>query len=444
MPSDAHGPLPRHRMSFRLVAAQTVRYAAASMRKIAAAAFGFRVVVSLFVFGNAASAQWTRTPDPEPFRRYDVLRGRDYALDDAAFLHRFSYRFLPRQERSWRRNPQGFRTSVGSVRSDDFHVLQELRKDLSLSENLFFALRHKRDEDLDGRYERTLTGLGLTWGDGWSACVSGDIVGDKADINGELEVGWRDGTRRRVRLAAVATDMTLNRKSERETYERQPFTGFAEVFWTTPSDNTFQVWANWNLPLAWQLPAESLRLEYEQVSAGAEIGLVLSPQWRLSLDAEWLAGDRNWFPDGGSLHSERSESREYAHAGFEAARRQNANLLWWTGIRYLRFEEEEAQEAVSGIRRNMRRREHIWHAGVDWALSAKWHFQPALYVDRLDIARETTEDPRSKSRREGVISKIAFPLARYFANDAVLTLNQTLRLDRARSGGTHVSLILPF
>lgn len=391
-----------------------------------------------------AHAEWIETPDPEPFRARDAVTGRDFVLTETAFLHRYSFRFHAPLERAWRGDPQGFRASVGSVRSDDFYVFQELRKRFVLAESFFFEFRHKRDEDFDGRYQRTLTGFGWDAGNGWSAALLGDFVGNKEDVDANLEVMWRDGARRRVRVAVVAVDPALNRKSSDLRYEQQPWTAFGEVFWDVPETARLQAWVNWNAPTELSLEDDGLSFAYRETSFGTDLSLDLARDWRLCLDAAGATGEKDWRPRAQSLYREHQFTRDFFEAGIDVQWTAPGGRLFWTGARYVYLTEDDRWVEDPFLDADLRRREKIWHAGAAWWIGKAWQVQPAVYVDWLDNVRRFPENGPDADHDSVTIGKLALPFARYFANRAVLTLNQTIRLDALRSGGTHVSFMLPF
>lgn len=60
--------------------------------------------------------------EPKPFRRDEgQILGRDFEFTTTGFLDRFSYRFRPQWNEQWRANPQAYRITAGSVRSDELY-----------------------------------------------------------------------------------------------------------------------------------------------------------------------------------------------------------------------------------------------------------------------------------------------------------------------------------
>jgi len=405
-------------------------------------------LAGLFVQGSALAQ------DPEPFRRDDELTGRDFEYNEMTFLHHFSYRFRPDQEREWNRTRQGFRATAGSVRSAEFYVYEELRKRWELSETLFFDFRHKIDEDFDGRYDRTLTGLGIAVAGEWSATLLGDLAAEKENIDVHLETAWRDENGRRFRLGVVAPDATFNRKAVDAEYETKPLTCFMDAYWRTDQGMEFGTWANWNSRLKLQLFEEDLHFTYDQLSLGAKGSIPFGRVWRISLETGAEEGSRQWRhrildsspetadnhrPQALELIDDRDLKRRHFLLGVQLERAVTESLGAWIGLRHFELSESEDRLAEPTLDGKLVRKEEMLHSGIVWWVHKRVVLWPGVHLDFID----NRDDSEQESDKD-LLCKITFPIEIRFANTAALTLDQTLRLDDPRSGGANVQLQVPF
>jgi len=399
-----------------------------------------RVLVVSLVLAPVTLRAW----DPEPFRRDDELVGRDFEYSELTFLHHFTYRYRPALNRAWRRERQGFRTTVGSVRSDEFYVLEELRKRFQLNDRLLFDFRQKIDEDFDGRYDRTLTGFGCRLNRGWTATVMGDFVGEKENIDAHLELGWLDAGNREVQFAVVLPDAVFNRKTEEMEYTDRPLTFFAGGRCLAGSGIEIGAWVNVNPALELAVPADELIFSYDQVAAGGEVLLPLGEAWLLILDAGVEEGSRDWVVSGEQGLTERHFKREHRRLGVTFERPPGGRLGGWFGARYFGLTEDDHRPQEAELTGESTREEKMLHAGLTWRLRDDLLLWPGLYLNFVDNEEDFPLNPDLQDTEDGLFAKVALPLEFSFGEGASVTINQTFRFDEARSGGTDVQVIIPF
>ncbi len=254
--------------------------------------------------------------EPSPFRRDDELSGRFYCHKDREFIHRQTFRFRPQIQQWWARNPSGFRTTYGSRSSEEFYLFAEARKIWVLEDWLDAEMRFFQTEDLSGRYDRLLTGIGITPSPTWRIVTLGDVGVDKQDIDVHLETIWTPGRHHRVRLAAVVVDaMYLNRSFEGH-YQRMPYTVFGQYMGRPVNWMELNFWININPDTTLEVYDESMIFHYRQLDAGMTATIPLAENWSTTFDGVFTQSERQWDSSAtGANHG--SFRRQFHNIGVE-------------------------------------------------------------------------------------------------------------------------------
>ncbi len=402
---------------------------------------GGRLLATLMCSGMASGAAADLWTEPSPWRSEALIEGRDFDYNNEAFLQRFSFRHLSGAPLS---GDDGARGTVGSVTGDEFFVDVGFQKHLHFDDDRHHVvLRLQRFEDFDNRFDRQIVGIGRRLGRDWSVTLAGDVQGNKADIDLQLEARWQPDDRRLLRLAYIRPEHFFNDKGSGGRYTTQPQTLFAHY--------RHQGEGGWRVEGAVNYsPEAKLDDEILQVLASGD-------QLRLMLSGEVPAGPLQL---GARLELEHTD-RNYDWAAppvpdadrFE--RRMHAIEVWgelseqrWSprlGLRYFRFEEEGWFGTEAGTTGEIDRTEPLLYASVTVNTGERHQWQPTLYVSRVEHFRQFDQQPGRFRDEEEWLGKLAVPW-RYTvdrASGAVLTVNPTFRLHRAAFGGGNVQLHWP-
>jgi hypothetical protein len=389
-----------------------------------------------------AASGWSQ--DPEPFRREDEIAGRDMVYRKNVFMHWFTYR--PRLERSreWNRTREGLLFTTGSINANRLYLYEELQKRFPLNSTFFATFRHRADEDFDGEYTRTLTGVGSALGNQWSAALFGDFTSKKEDIDASVELEWRSPNDSRFRIALVAVDALHDQKTELAEYEQAPFTLFTEYTLYTDGGLECGAWVNWNTPLELHVEADGLEFEYEQLSFGANCLYPIGESAHVLAELGGENGTRAWRETFDSVIGTRDLDRSHAHMNVEAEWRLTHATRMWLGYRYFvlteRYGDDYSAEGNGEIDRN----ENMLHAGIKYRFREHIVFWPGLYVNQIDLHDTFPEDSDREWASEGLVGKLSLPLEIEFDNGGAITFSISFRTDILRSGGYNAQLYLPF
>jgi len=381
--------------------------------------------------------------DPEPFRGEDEIQGRGERYRKTLFLNWFTFRPRLQHRLEWDRRREGFFGTAGSVNADELYVHEEFRKRFSLNSSVFLAFRHIANEDFDSDYTRTLTGIGATFGDGWSATLSGDIAREKANIDTSVELQWLGERNSRFRFAVVATDALHGQKADFEEYTQQPFTVFTEYCVGLDGGGECGAWVNWNTPLELHLLEDELEFAYEQMTVGARGVFPFGRTAHVLAEAGTEDGTRRWREAFDTAIGTRDLDRSHAHLNLETEWEVTHAMRMWVGYRYFAltelFKDDRTAEGNGEVDRN----ENMLHAGVKWQMRDNILFWPGLYVNQVDLQDQFPADEDRSWDAEGLVGKLTLPVEVLFSNGAALTLNMSFRTDILRSGGWNVQLFVP-
>ena len=405
---------------------------------------GIFTIFLLIVLSNTAYAYILDAPDPEPFRREDEIQGRVPRYDKDTFLHRFTYRYFPSDAKVWQKDRQGFRTTIGSVKTNEAYVKMQVNKTIAFDGPAFFSFRFKRDEDFDGRYDRNCVGLGLKLPENWSLALFSDIEAEKenADLQFELEKKYKDDSN--IRLGFVAVDFTYNHKQDEGRYEKYPFTYFAETNWQPNEGLLLHGFINYNSPVRLDFAEREYNFWYEQLTGGMEITKIFSDKLELFYSFKAEHGTRDRFSTALIADDERHFSRSYYEYTFQATQYLKENLDIWTGVRFLSFLERDKRPLNPELEHNERRREEMLYTGITWRLNEKTVFRPGIYLNFVNNNIDYPYSAVPYEKNKGLYSKLALPIDFALSDTAKITFNATFHLDRILFGGLNIQAYFKF
>lgn len=394
--------------------------------------------------GSASADLWT---EPDPQRSEALLDGRDFTYGTLAFLHRLSYRHLsdaPPTDRD------GVRGTAGSVSGDELFVDIHLQKTLEFDDGRHGVfLRMQRFEDFDGRFDRQIVGIQRRLGDHWTLALAGDVKGSKADTDVQLEARWRPDDERMLRFMYIRPELFFNDKGGTTAeYTREPATWFVHYRQASPDGAALEIAANLSPRARLEIPDQQLTASGRQtrvmVRGHTPLGAFGRDDLVAGTRAEFENSRRSFdWAEAPTPAADAFRRRMYSGEVFVALAERR--LAARAGYRWLRLREDGwfgNALATSGF---TRRDEHTIYASARIPSGARHHFEPAIYLSRIDQQRRFDLRPTEDRDRSQWASKLALPW-RYTvseADGAVLTINLTARLHTMTFGGGNVQLHWP-
>lgn len=379
---------------------------------------------------------------PEPFR-LERLDGRSFMLNEESFLHRSSFQAMPvvRMQDAWAED--GWYGTAGSTRSREFYVQSHLQKRVQFDVPMFVGVRFRRDEDLDGRFDRTLFGSGYASADGrLELGVWGDVQGSKEQIDLQVEGVWRPRANQWLRATVISPDAMYNSKTyDSSFYQRKPLTLHLAAGTSFAAGQQLYGFTNLNRQMEYHRPELDQQWTDKQYSAGIGWLLPVSANWQLGLQSQGLYGLRQQLQGDALVLQLR---RQFSDTHLELQSRQSQRIDYWGGVRYLTLREQD-QTQLSQLQMLEQRDEWMLYGGFAWNWRHWIRLKPALMLSYADIKGQRPDDDEPLDF-SGIMAKLV-PMVEFLLHQqsgAVIRVNPTIELHNLSFGGGNVQVHIPF
>ena len=381
---------------------------------------------------------------PEPFR-LERLEGRSFDYNNESFLQRLSFTEQPLQgvRPLWQQN--GWYGSGGSSRGKEFYVHSLLQQRLTFDAPVFLGVRHKRSEDLDGAYDRTLFGAGYQSEQHWDLGLWGEVNSAKEDMDLQLEANryFADGSW--VSGALVFTDVFYNNKTYSDNrYQRSPLTLYAagsKLF----SSQQLSGFINLNLQTRFANQELQQLFSDEQYSAGISWQLLLGQNARFTVEGQGLYGRR-------SAEDLQQQSPDLAWQLHRRFQQLNAEWQWLSlkqlpavGVQANRLDEKDSRFANTD-RAAEYRREAFAYVRLERSLTAGGVWRPTLYAGYAHVGSEFRQHSDEPLKDHGWLAKLSpnFIWSLSAQTGAYVLINPTVKLHNLQFGGGNIQVYIPF
>ncbi|WP_215396752.1 hypothetical protein [Rheinheimera oceanensis] len=401
----------------------------------------FGITLLLTATSLQASNGWH---GPEPFR-LERLDGRQFDYNIESFLQRLSFTEQPIQTASplWQQN--GWYGTGGSSRGREFYVHSLMQQKLSFDAPVFAGFRHKRSEDLDGRYDRTLFGIGYQAEQQWELGVWGDISGAKEEMDLQFEAhrAYDDGSY--ATAAVVLADVFYNSKTYSDNrYEQSPVTLYlagAKML----GQQQLAGFVNLNLTTRYaDEPARQLFTD-KQYSVGVNWQRELLQGARVLVQAHGLYGRRS----AGALLTEPQSAdwllvRRFQQLNAEWQQAPAANSFNF-GLQANRLTEQDSRASLERTAAEYRR-EAFAYVRTERPISENWLWRPTLYTGYANVTSELRQHSDEPLKDNGWLAKVSPNVVWQLSEltGAYLTINPTVKLHNLQFGGGNVQVFVPF
>lgn len=380
--------------------------------------------------------------EPQPFRLDQVREGREFDYNAESFIHRAS--FAPNRpiapDAVSRDRIVG---TGGSTRSDELFLDMAVQTTYEFTDKAFFQYRFRRTEDFDGRYDRSLIGLGTRPLDTVEARLMADVNGDKSAVDVQPEITWRASPSLTVNAALVFTDMLFNDKQNRDEYIDSARTAFIAAHWQINDAHHLRSYANVTPRTTVDIHEEETERFRDQNARGG-----LAWDWHLAPGQHW-----RWLAEAeGTDRDSRLDGEE----------RQNMTRRFWRSrMEYRRVGLERWDLRLGGQFLFLRergafigdaveltdRQEVMAFIGTGRQLSSTWRVDPTVYAVNVegDSLGRDGENEIEEDDLNGNFAKVTLPFTWLpdGADGARVTLNPTFRLHTAAFGGGNLNISIP-
>lgn len=400
------------------------------------------LVLSLSVFSSAlyCATGWN---GPEPFR-LERLEGRQFDYNLESVLQRLSFTEKPIHDFTplWQQN--GWYGTGGSSRGKEFYVHSQLQQKLQFDAPVFAGFRHKRSEDLDGRYDRTLFGVGYQAEQAWDLGVWADVSGAKEDMDLQFEANRQFSNGAWLTGALVLADVFYNSKTYGDNrYNKNPLTLYAAAGQQFQQQQ-LSGFINLNLQSRYQNATTAQLFSDEQYSAGLSWQSPLTAETELALQAQGLYGKRS-MQQLEDATGDWLMRRRFQQLNMEL-RQSRTDLRPLTyGIQANRLQELDSRFAA-GQQAAEYRREVFSYIATEQPLQGNWLMKPVLYAGYATARSEFRQQGDEPLRDNGWLAKISpnFIWQLSAQTGAYVLINPTVKLHNLQFGGGNIQVFMPF
>jgi len=405
-----------------------------------------RLLWLIFVFfgilsGILQGQSWNRA-----VFRGDEIDPRDYEYNDEYFLNVLSYQLPPFWRETWNQGKRGYRLTIGSVRSDEFYLQQELKVHLDLTEELEFQFDLIEDEDFDTRYRRNRAGLIYAFHEKWKsyAFVEGTALKEDNDLMFGAIFEPADGHWWELQYTGVDFNERKG-KEDREFTEdargvllRNEIPIFGGLSWET----LIQL----QLPMELVDPGEDLDLRFRKrlYEGGLRWRLASGETLRFFVSGEDSGKTKD--DQAAFMPSDQDLDRQALRAGSEC---------WWrgsypfgadyhVGCSFFHFDERSVFPDDRAENEKHERDEFTVYGGLAFPVTELFWVRPALYIDYVRQSRVFRNDIIRNDRFHGIQSKLSGALEIRFSDTISLVINPNLDVDQMNWGGGNVQFIAMF
>lgn len=389
----------------------------------------------------SATTGWS---GPEPFR-LERLQGRQFDYNLESFLQRLSFTEKPIRDNAplWQQN--GWYGTGGSSRGKEFYVHSLLQQKLQFDAPIFAGFRHKRSEDLDGRYDRTLFGVGYQPDKTWDLGVWADVSGAKEDMDLQFEANRHFANGSWLTGAVVLADVFYNSKTYGDnSYQRKPVTLYVAggQQWQQQQLSGF---INANLPSRYQDAAALTVFSDEQYSAGLRWQRSLSTNTELAVQGQGLYGRRSWQHFGAADDGDGLLHRHFQQLNVELRQQAALPQPLTVGLQASRLQEKDSRYAARQ-RAAEYRRELFSYITTEHALAENWLLRPTLYAGYASVRSEFRRHSDEPLTDNGWLAKLSpnFIWQLSAQTGAYVLLNPTVKLHNLQFGGGNIQVFMPF
>lgn len=389
---------------------------------------------------------------PEPFRR-ERADSREFSYNKESFINRFSFQPLPVDHSGTVWSTDSFSGVAGSTRSKEFYVQTHVQMRTDFDIPMFAGVRFRRDEDFDGRFDRTLFGTGYRNGN-WELGLWGDVQGAKQDMDLQLDLQWQGQRQQKLYVSLIAPDALFNSKQSDARYEKKPYTVYLSGNTTLADKHRLYGFVNLNFATELHDVQQGENLYDRQYSGGAGWVTELSANWKLLMQVQGLYGERERTSQGASGNLLYQLRRQFSDSLVQLRREDQGGREQWVGLRHTTLRERGAGAMADKFSQPFSeiRDETMLYAGMAWQWSPAIRLRPSVVLAYLQTAQSGTRlansddvDP-SQLAFSGFVGKL-LPTIEFLVNKergAIIAVNPSIELHEFGFGGGNVQLYIPF
>lgn len=397
--------------------------------------------LALLILSSLSSPLWGQ----EGFRT-ETVADRPFTFSRTYFLDILTFQHPEEWQAEWDATRNGFRMTVGSVRTNEFYIDQEARYGLDFGKWFHGRLQIFQREDFDSRYLRILSGGDVDLTDRVTLGAFTTLLPNKEQIDVGFSTAYLVDRTNYLSLSFLMVDTLFNKKSEgNERLAGDPSTLKLQGSLRPVDDWTLTFRLGRDFPLRFEFRDDGFDFLHRKVFYSTRLSGSLFDRWSVILRLQGENGERERdydAPDPDGME----QVRDHFRFRLEVIRRLLGRFKVRGGFDFFYlFEATRFPDAPAESERILLR-EATLYGGVSLPVpfTERFSFRPALYLSRFDDENLFPGDPGRTREVRGLRSKLGTAIEYEAPGSTRLFLNATFRLEKFAFGGGNVQIQFSF
>jgi hypothetical protein len=395
----------------------------------------------LFPFEPLLAQSWNRA-----VFRDDEIEPRDFSYNNEYFLNIHSYQPAPDWESMWERGERGYLISVGSVRSDEFYLRQELKFHVPISESFGFHFDLLEDEDFDTRFLRNRVAVTFAPHEEWTIYALGEGTSAKEDNDIGIGTIHSSDTLGMWEIQLTAVDFNEDKGKQGREFRDDAYGLLVRNRISLSENLTLGGGIDYQLPMTLKEPVETLEFRFDKRQYHGWLRWRTGEESSLRLSVNGEVTSKNTQYQNPAPPSDQKLSRN--------ALKSNVEFMWrwerfhdarcYLGFQYFHYWErsrfpEQQQDSIKE-----ERDEFTFYGGPSIEVFDQTFFKPTFFLDYVSRNILIPSDAARNDRYNGFQGKLSFICEFRFKDTVRLVVHPALDLDKLNWGGGNVQFIAFF
>ena len=380
--------------------------------------------------------------------RTETVQDRTFDYTDTYFLDVLT--FLPPEDwqEEWDASASGYRLTVGSVRTNEFYLDEQMRVEADVTRWLRARIHLFQREDFDSRYTRLLTGGDINLTDRFSLGSYTTLLPEKEEMDIAFVASYVVDRSDYLSLSINLVDALFNEKSDsNDRIGGEPFTVKLRGRVRPANDWTLAFNVGRDFPLRVEFRDDGFDFLHRKSFYSTRLSGPVGDRWGLVVRLDGENGERQRDYDDPMHLDNMEQERDHFRFRMEWTRRLRGDFTASAGFDY--FYLYEATRFVNDPAESERML--LREATVYGALRIPLPFvadgfalRPGLFVSHFSDEDLFPGNPGRTDEVDGIRSKVVTAVEHKIPGRVRLLLSATWRTDKFSFGGGNVQVQITF
>ncbi|MHC4944645.1 MAG: hypothetical protein ACYTG7_16625 [Planctomycetota bacterium] len=378
--------------------------------------------------------------------RDDEKEPRDFSYNDEYFLNLHSYQPAPDWESMWESGERGYLISLGSVRSDEFYLRQEVKFHGPISESFGFHFDLLQDEDFDTRFLRNRVAVTFTPHEEWTIYALGEGTAAKEDNDIGIGTIHSSDALGMWEVQLTAVDFNEDKGQQGREFRDDAYGLLVKNRISLSENLSLGGGIDYQLPMTLVEPVETLKFRFDKRQYHGWLRWRTGDESSLRLAVKGEVTSKNTQYQRPAPPSDQRLNRN--------AFKSNMEFMWlweqfydarcYLGFQYFHYWErsrfpEQQQDSIKE-----ERDEFTFYGGPSIEIHEQVFFKPTFFLDYVSRNLLLLADPSRNDRYNGFQGKLSGIFELRFKDTVRLVIHPALDLDKMNWGGGNIQFIAFF